>query len=542
MSRSLPAERGQPGAFVHWYVLRGPMPGRGMPGEIMPSAPMTADRWTWGNGTMQASRSRSEPGPRLGEAVEGKPAMETLTGPILPLRSSSGRGRAPESRTERVARLLAYSSLVLVAIKPLLDIGESSAAAGLDVGVVSSALGAVLMTSAYGLILADSRQLPPSALLVALAAVLAMLVMSCLSYVLVPVRSDLLAMFNVRRYAIYGPHLEPASAIPTEAMRLIVGFAPIALLGLVLARRSWFSVHRLSVVMYILMAGAAVHCVLAWLQVADVIPYSFYFELPGQEIGRASGGYYHPMSLGRLLIFSVFLLYLFGNRPGWRSGLRYALVGIFVATGLISLHRFTIICLIVVVVVFETRRMGAMRGWMRSRRAGILVGAGAIVVVGLVTALWGGAIWNRSVTALTVVGSLNVHDDTFMHGRGAIWNDLAGILGKSPLDVWLLGFGYEPWDMHNDLLRLLVIWGLVGVASSAVMLWVIYRCVRACTSATARRPLILLYSVVVLFGLTQKPLGYPYFLWLFFLSQMFIMALAPPRLAVEKSAEVVPAV
>ncbi|MEG3636293.1 hypothetical protein [Micromonospora palythoicola] len=457
--------------------------------------------------------------------------MGSLTAPARrPWSRQPGQdGSAPAHL--RLARNLTTAALVLVAVKPLLDIGEGRGD-GLDLGALLTALGAVLMVAALGVFALGSRRLPPRPLLLMAAGIGLLLVLSAVSYLAVDARADLLAAFDVRRYSIYGPPQEPTAAIPAEAVRLLVGFAPLALIGLMLLRRDWFPVRRLAIVAGVVVIGALVHSVLAWLQVAEVIPYSFHFELAGwQKIGRASGGYFHPMSLGRLLMFSVFLIYVLGERMGVPATVRYGLIGLFVATGVVSLHRFTILCLVLIVAAFELQRVRALvtarrRGDL-TRRGVLFVGGGLAAVAALAGMLWGDAIWRRAEVVVTEVGSLDVRSDTFMHGRGAIWNDVMEILGRAPVDVWLFGFGYEPWDMHNDLLRLMVVWGLVGVIVTVAILVTVYRVVRARSDRSHRVALMVLFGALVIFGLTQKPLAYPYFLWLFFFGQMVILALAP---------------
>ncbi|MCP6769069.1 hypothetical protein NL529_29910, partial [Klebsiella pneumoniae] len=88
--------------------------------------------------------------------------------------------------------------------------------------------------------------------------------------------------------------------------------------------------------------------------------------------------------------------------------------------------------------------------------------------------------------------------------------------------VWLTGFGYEPWDMHNDALRLLVVWGIVGVLVTTALLVGLYRFVGARVKRPHRLALAVLFGALVVFGLTQKPLAYPYFLWLFLFGQMVL--------------------
>ncbi|EEP73778.1 hypothetical protein MCAG_04105 [Micromonospora sp. ATCC 39149] len=201
------------------------------------------------------------------------------------------------------------------------------------------------------------------------------------------------------------------------------------------------------------------------------------------------------------------------------------------ATGVVSLHRLTILCLLVIVVAFEARRLGVLRAALRPGRVRrwrlLAVAAGLVAAGGVAAALAGDAVRERAEVALTEVGSLDVRSDTFMHGRGAIWNDVARILGRSTPDVWLFGFGYEPWDMHNDLLRVLVVWGAVGLVVVVGVVAGLYVVVRQrCAGPAQRWALGVLYAVFVLFGLTQKPMAYPYFMWLFLYGQLVILSLA----------------
>jgi hypothetical protein len=62
---------------------------------------------------------------------------------------------------------------------------------------------------------------------------------------------------------------------------------------------------------------------------------------------------------------------------------------------------------------------------------------------------------------------------------------------------------------------------------TAAILVTVYRLVRTHSDCSRRLALTVLFGTLVIFGLTQKPLAYPYFLWLFFFGQMVILALAP---------------
>jgi hypothetical protein len=59
------------------------------------------------------------------------------------------------------------------------------------------------------------------------------------------------------------------------------------------------------------------------------------------------------------------------------------------------------------------------------------------------------------------------------------------------------------------------------------MLVVLYRFTRSMISARGRLALAILYLVLLVLGLTQKPTSYPYFMWLFLFCHMLILGYYP---------------
>ncbi|MFC7763078.1 hypothetical protein ACFQY4_37235 [Catellatospora bangladeshensis] len=192
-------------------------------------------------------------------------------------------------RGERVAWFAVMIAMTLVALKPLFDVfSEKVAADVIDLGVVLTVAGALAMGVAFALTVADLRRLP-RALVIAILAIGVVALLSVFAYAARSGRADLLALFDDRRTSIYGGYVSPDSGILTEALRMVTGFAPLLLIAVMVRRQAWFPVSLLRLVVVFVVAGALVHSLIAWLQVAGVVPYSFFFQLPQGFIGRASG-------------------------------------------------------------------------------------------------------------------------------------------------------------------------------------------------------------------------------------------------------------
>lgn len=428
-----------------------------------------------------------------------------------------------KSLIRRLAAISTLGALALLSIKPFVDIiGERADSEAVDIGSVLTLAGAALMAAGM-LAFAYSADRIPRRLVLVLALLGMLLLLSGMSYLLASGRAELLALFDVRRYAIYGTYRDPHSSIPTEAVRLITSFAPIMLIAVMLKQRSVLSPRVLKLAAQVIISAALLHCLLAWLQVTGVVSYSFYFNFPGIHLGRPSGGYFHPMSLGRLLIFAVVILYVLREKLHWGAIKHYLLVGLFSCTAAISLHRISILCIVIAVAAFELPRLRGIEWRAVNRKLALTAAAAIAAVLVLVGMVWGDSIFSRASVMLSTVGSWDVRSDKFLNGRGAIWSDVADILGRSAGDVWLFGFGYEPWDMHNDLLRAGIVWGLLGAVLTISAMIMFYLFTRRMITKKGRWFLVTIYLILIIFSLTLKPTSYPYFMWLFFFCHMLII-------------------
>ena len=445
--------------------------------------------------------------------------------------------------TPGLARIAAHAALAIIAIKPILDFqGEKTPYDAVDLGTLASGVGAVLMVVSFCAVLLASRRITAEAL-AAPALVAALLLLSITNLMAAPWRGALFHTFSMPQPELFGPPVDPASGIVVDAAKLALGFAPVALFSVVLLREHWFSAPRMSWVAHGILIGAAAHALVAWLQLLGVVEYTFFFRLPGGSIGRASGGYYHPTSLGGLLIVAVFLCYAVYPRLGWSGRRRYAFVAFLLATAAITLHRMTILCVLLLIAGFELIRVHeALRSGRIRRRtlrdaAAILAAAGAATLV--VARRWGGEI-AEAATFLTsqAVGALQLGTDAFLRGRGMIWSEYARVWSDAPVDVWLTGIGFEPWNTHNDALRVGVVWGVVGLLLMGLVLMKLVVAAWRRVDRRGRWALVCLYATFAAFGSTQKPTAYPYFIWMFVITHVLLIVLAR---RVERGAGAVPA-
>ncbi|MEU5720714.1 hypothetical protein ABZ783_02670 [Micromonospora sp. NPDC047738] len=459
-------------------------------------------------------------------------------------RSSDGvpAGRSSWSTATQIMVVLA---MAVIGVKPFIDVfGAKVPEDTVDAGMVATVIGALLMAGAFVAVAVMSKRLPRG-LTPALAALLLIGLFSVIDLLAVSARDDFLQIFTTTHVReIFGPYIRPEGGIITAAAQLAVGFAPVALLAVMLVKPEWFSLDRLRWVLLLVVIGTVVHCVIAWLQVAGVVDYTYFFNEPTGRVGRASGGYFHPASLGRLLIFAVFILYAAGDRLRLSPLARYAVLALLVATSVVSTHRITIVCVLFVIVAFEMRRLPELTRQISNLPFRTAVwGAVVLVALVIVSAIrWGAYLLDRALFVLTRVGSLNPANDEFLHGRGQIWFRVAEVWQDATPDIWLIGLGYEPWNTHLDPLRVFVVWGFLGIVLMAVVFVNLWRLTRRLVGVEARWMLTVLFALVAVNALTQKPTSYSYFMWLFFLCLMLIVAsfprvTVPGAMATEASGE-----
>ncbi|MER7457601.1 hypothetical protein [Micromonospora sp. NPDC126480] len=442
----------------------------------------------------------------------------------------SGGEPAGRSRWSSAAEFMAILALALIGVKPFFDLfGKKVPEDTVDSGMVATAIGALLMVGSYVAVAVVSRRLPKP-LAPGLVALILLGLFSVFGLLAVPGRENFLEVFTTANVdQIFGPYIRPENGVVTQAAQLAVGFAPLALLAVLFVKPAWFSTSRLRWILLLVVLGAVAHCVVAWLQVAGVVPYTYFFNEPTGKIGRASGGYFHPASLGRLLIFAVFILYAAGDRLRLRTSVRYLLLAIMVATAVVSTHRMTVVSIAIVIVAFEARRLPELVETISNLpfRTAVWGAVGLLALVLFAAVRWGSFVLDRVLYVATRVGSLNPTNDQFLHGRGQIWFRIAEAWQDATPDIWLFGLGYEPWNTHSDPLRIFVVWGLFGVALMALIFVNLWRVTRRVVAVEARWLLTLLYVLLGVAALTQKPTSYSYFMWLFFLCVMLIVVSFP---------------
>ncbi|RLP92837.1 hypothetical protein EAD89_07625 [Micromonospora sp. BL4] len=453
---------------------------------------------------------------------------------IMPRKAATvptvGSGRRLGRYPWAAAQIMAVLAMVMIGVKSFFDIfGEKVAADTVDAGMVATVIGAVFMVGSFVALVVAMKRFPTD-LAPSMVALLVLGLFSIIGLLAISAREDFLQIFTTADVvALFGPDVAPKSGVITQGAQLAVGFAPIVLLAVVFLKPDWFSAERLRWVLLLVVLGAVAHSVIAWLQVAGVVPYTYFFNLMSGKVGRASGGYFHPASLGRLLIFAVFILYAAGNRLRLSPVVRYAAVALLAATAVVSTHRITILCVALVIVAFELRRLPELLRQISDLPFRTAVWGAVVLVVLVVLAAirWGAHLLDRALFLVTQIGSLNPTNDEFLHGRGQIWFRVAEVWQDAPWDVWLIGLGYEPWNTHADPLRVFVVWGLLGLILMTIIFVNLWRVTKRAIAVEARWMLTILYVLTVISALTQKPTSYSYFMWLFFLSLILLVRFFP---------------
>ena len=319
--------------------------------------------------------------------------------------------------------------------------------------------------------------------------------------------------------------------------RFLVGYAPLLILIAVTYSDSKPAITeaRFRLFLFILTAATAIPVAIAWLQFAGVVPFTYFDYLDGSNVGRPSGGYHQPNSLGRLLVFLV-LFWMIARLQGI-VGTRL-LIGVFVlasATVLITTHRTSLISLVVVLLLASPTLLVGTRRPTRRLKSGIFV-------VTLFTSIWilgalanitlPSAIEQRLSTTVAVLGSVFSEGESdagpvSLRGRGEIWHESWEMFAtRAPSDK-LLGLGAAPREAHNELLNALSVFGLVGIVS---LIGIHIAAIQFSASSARRRLRWLIAATVafyLLFGVTLQPLDYPYFMWLYF-SALALAAWSPP--------------
>jgi O-antigen ligase len=318
--------------------------------------------------------------------------------------------------------------------------------------------------------------------------------------------------------------------------RFLVGFTPVLLVPLILQQSPVMQRDIVSKFFKVLLAASAAPFVIAWLQFFGLYPFSYYDYIYGLPFGRPTGGYFQPNSLGRLMVFITILTYIvsYSNKIGNR--MKLTIIATAFSTAYISTHRTSILILALVILLFELYNflfpskvlafrkfylfflfllLGYILATLISDRAQQLISPATTERLHYTTELI-----SKSLDHIT---SYKITDEDYMRGRGLMWQMSLELMQKAPFSTKLTGFGYEPFEPHNDFLRIYVSHGMLGLLSHALVFFVLFVSAWRMVDKFGRTALSVLYLYLFLFSMPLQPTSYPFFMWLFFLCYSFIL-------------------
>lgn len=326
--------------------------------------------------------------------------------------------------------------------------------------------------------------------------------------------------------------------------RAVVGLSPLLLL---------FGTPRLAAAHYsqlfiltvrILLATSSIPVVVAWAQWMGWVPFTYFDYYDGAPVGRPSGGYFQPNSLGRLLVFHTLLVVMMLWSRNLRLRAAIPLVVLAAATTFITTHRTSIVSFVAVVGILSLGLL-ARRRRVRLRSVGLAaVSTVACIVFVIALSSMPSAsgfrddvlrTTNTTLAALQTLTEAAPTDDVFLRGRGRIWRaSLESFAEQDAITRWI-GLGYEPLEAHNDALRILLMHGILGVVAYAALfvglfVWGVRR-----TELRGRLALTALFAYLVLYSIPLHPTAYPFFMWLFFLTFAMAVALFPSSELIERA-------
>lgn len=396
--------------------------------------------------------------------------------------TSSARSRSLDAI--RLPRLtLADAAVVIVATKPLLDaLSERTREVRFDLGSTWTLLALLLLV----VDLLRSYRVPLAAWALRIAA-------------------SVLVGVGVLRGLV-----EQNPTIALEWARVAAGLAPAAILLGAWVRGS------LPTVMWrwrlLFAASIGLHASVAWLQFFGIVGTTY--QQAG--VGRPSGLFYHPITLGYLLVAVMVFLAVRSARGGMPRWIALLTASVAYVTIIVTTHRTSFIVGSFVLVAW------ALLTALRTRRVRLAVVTAASV--GLVLAASIGALtfpsWSgtatRAVAGLSNVitaEDLDLTSDRFLRGRGQRWMNALSLIESGGTAEWLFGFGYEAVDPHSDYIRLPLVHGVLGSLVVLIGLAAFWVAVLRLADGPSRWWLIILIAAMALFAVTAKPTSYPSFMW-----------------------------
>jgi O-antigen ligase len=418
------------------------------------------------------------------------------TGPVY---SERCRPPKPAFTASVVERGAVGAIVLLVAIRPIIDLGGHFEGETLNPGGAANLLIIALATVALTLHIArGKRWSSPSVVLV-------------LAYVALLVTHAVSTAFSEDQFASL-----------VETTRFMSGFAPVAVV--IYAWSTRCPSHRSFVVSAFLLfvASTLVPSLVAWLQLAGFVPFTYFDYLDGVRFGRPSGGYYQPSSYGRIGVFLVAYAVTLRGANLLSGRLTAAVVTMALATTIITTHRTSIVSAAAVLAI------GLGGGLLVRQRLRLLpVAFGAVLALAALLGVTGsstvyervGSEWDKIVGR---VGALDPTSDAFLRNRGEKWSRSIALFDSAPIATRLMGRGYEVFEPHNDLLRMLMVSGIAGAALYVVLLATVAFTTWRRVDANGRIGVLALNTYLILYAIGLQPTSYPNFMSLFFLGHALV--------------------
>ncbi|MFZ3331523.1 MAG: O-antigen ligase family protein [Candidatus Acidiferrales bacterium] len=313
----------------------------------------------------------------------------------------------------------------------------------------------------------------------------------------------------------------PTSWGLNELLRLYAGMSFFFTAGLVLCDK-----RRFDRFVHCFLWALMVPVILAIFQAIGIVPYEYWDWTDMGLVGRASGSYQHPLDLAFFLVYAIPLALYRMEDPDEKVRNRAFLV--------------TFLGLAVLALVFTILRMGwfavcvQIGLWFMFKKKYKLIAASGVVLLLLLLAFSG---WVE-----TIFEPQNfAHEDqslispTALRGRGANYILFVNsYLDAGPLH-WLIGRGgsvaegyiqgigeYSSNEPHDDFIRLLHAYGLLGLGLYFVILWKCFRDSRALQksrdhfSREVGNIFIVALAAILLLSITAEPMRFPTGVWYLF--------------------------
>ncbi len=324
--------------------------------------------------------------------------------------------------------------------------------------------------------------------------------------------------------ATFSVLLSPSSEGFNELLRLLAGVAFFYTAGPLLAEPRRFDRFAKG-----LLVVCAVPVVLSFLQAAGMLSYDYFDWIDEVETGRATGTYQHPLGLIYLLVYVFPIgLYIANGSNQSRSARKCAWLFLISAAIALALtyHRVGYLAIASEVMI------ASYLHWGRKAAIAFLL---VLVVVGLLSFSFIQLLY--APVGESVDRGSDDSGQHFLRGRGFQWIlYMESYLSGGPVH-WVLGRGgsvipgvdpdddsyvLSPNEPHNDYIRILHAYGLLGLGLYVSILAMFFRQAIHRLNSTDRfaRSLarILLPGLVAigLLSLTTEPMRYPTAAWYLF--------------------------